>query len=85
VLVLRANPSRPSCANEQDSNLSRVPVCRGTSERPRGHPGADDPESAIRAVEQEHAGETSYGVPYVITEARPYEPDSPTVIIINYG
>jgi hypothetical protein len=38
VLVLRANQSRPSCANEQDSSLSRVPVCRGTSERPRGHP-----------------------------------------------
>jgi hypothetical protein len=38
VLVLRANPSRPSSANEQDSSLSRVPLCRGTSERLRGHP-----------------------------------------------
>jgi hypothetical protein len=38
VPVLRANPSRPSCANEQDSSLNRVRVCRATSERPRGQP-----------------------------------------------
>jgi hypothetical protein len=54
VVVLPASPSRPSCANQQDSSLSRVRVCPRAAARARGRaaqhprpvpPSPDSPRS----------------------------------------
>jgi hypothetical protein len=67
--------------------LSEVSIVDGRFGRPVGTAivWADAPRAAVHAVEQVHEGETSYGEPFVVTEARPYEPDAPTVIIVNYA
>jgi hypothetical protein len=66
--------------------LWRLSVSDGKFGKPEGTAlaWAEDAQAAKQVVEQEMAGETAYGEPFVIGDVSPYEDSKPHVVVINF-